>query len=197
MNFSFSLLLWPSGQLRSTKLAQLLFALCLFFALPGLSSQDASQGANLKRSFGGVALGESLEQVKEALGSSPYFLYNSNIPVLDIPGRKETLLEVGGSGWIKTGQFQFTGDQLTSINLVLAENWLSYEEVYQKLLANYGNPKRFSPQRALWENDQTLITLEKNLYYKIIDKSSLELPAESTGTHSFLEINRDAFLNEF
>jgi hypothetical protein len=73
-----------------------------------------------------------------------------------------------------------------------------YYSMFTTLTKKYGEPDSLNPQKAVWKNEQTTLSLEKPLTIKYIDNELFD----STQNYSNLpktgtEITREMFLDEF
>ena len=195
----------------------LLLVLCLNLP-PLLLSQESSQAAvpkqDLKRSFIGIELGQTMEQFRQQISKKEnkdedtlpdgyyHFLYDQYLS--EIEEGRQTLIEVQGNGFVDKGLFQFvvlgedSEPKLVAITIFLDSQWSSYDQIFGKLKDNYGNPNQLSPQQSIWQNDQTIIRLEKQLRYKILDKMYLDqLKAKQQKVFDLHEYRYEQFLEKF
>ncbi len=183
-----------------------------------LISQEPSQtvvtSQDLKRSFIGIELGQTIEQFRKQISRKEnknddtlpdgyyHFLYDEYLS--EIEEGRQTLIEVQGNGFVDKGLFQFvvSGEdsepKLVAITIFLDLQWSSYDQIFRKLAQNYGNPNQLSPQRSVWQNQQTMVMLEKQLRYKILDKMYLdELKAKQQEELDLYEYRYNEFLEKF
>ncbi len=190
-------------------------ALLLALVSPGvLAAQE------LKRSFIGIELGQTIDEFRSQVSNREaeptrqldstlpesyyYFLYDLYLSEIEEGGKQETLVEVKGNGYVDKGVFQFaasggeTKPRLVAITIFLNPRWSSYDQIFQKLTQDYGNPLQLNPQRSIWRNEQTVVSLEKQLRYKIIDKEYLdELRARNQEDYDIYRYNYEEFLKKF
>lgn len=153
-------------------------------------------GSPLKREFAGLTLGQDISEVREVLLESRYFLYPNSESEIVLPNRVESILEVEGSGFVSKLLLQFEDEKISAITVLLDVRWTSYQELFDRLRGSYGNPVFLSPHRCLWEDEQTVLLLEKNLRYKLMNRIRSG-EAEEAEESSLMEKNRQAFLDEF
>ncbi|WGK70056.1 hypothetical protein P0082_04130 [Candidatus Haliotispira prima] len=187
---------------------------------PGAERDSSEQNSkSLKRDFIGIELGQTVDEFRRQIsrrenkdvqsgGALPesyyYFLYDLYVSEIEDGGKPETLVEVFGNGFVDKGLFQFavSGEdsepKLIAITVFLDPQWSSYDGLFQKLSQDYGGPKQLNPQRSIWGDDQTVVTLEKQLRYKIIDKGYLdELRARSQEEFDLYQHSYEEFLKKF
>ena len=176
---------WIFAVLRTVLLG---WAFLLFVGFPAFAQEEMQVTSGLKRNFIGIELGQTIAEFREQVSESenmpyPYFLYDLYNSEIQEGGKQETLLEVQGSGFIEKGVFQFAAlntDEpvLISITIFFNSQWSSYQQLFQKFYKDYGNPERLSPNRSIWQDEQTFVSLEKQQddrpRYKIVDRRYLD-----------------------
>ena len=185
----------------------------------GGNSKRLKNSKNLKRSFIGIELGQTIAVSRKESGDMPegypYFLYDLYALEIQEGGGQETLWEVQGSGFVEKGVFQFgrfgaetggetRGDEpvLISITIFLDAQWSSYQQLFQKFYQDYGDPLRLSPSRSIWQDEETFVSLEKQVderpRYKIVDRRYLDGLRAETQENSGLDQQRyEEFLQKF
>lgn len=155
--------------------------------------------APLPIGFEELTLGLSLDELKEALQRSGYFYYRGDPDVSLLERENRTLVEAEGAGYISSGEFQFTEDErLFIIALHMDPELIDYFSLYTTFTSKYGDPDDLSPERAIWENDQVRISLERPLSVRYIDQASFsELLEEREALKSYARIGREEFLSRF
>lgn len=152
----------------------------------------------LPTSFRGIALGMDLESVKENLMADSIFGYRGDrdISLLTVPNRSS--IETLGSSFISRAWFQFYEESLYTISLKLNTDKIDYYSIYSHFVKKYGEPLDINPKRAIWENENTRITIERPLSVKYLDLkifNSLLDTAQIEKTKS--EQNRENFIKTF
>lgn len=152
----------------------------------------------LPTSFRGIALGMDLESVKENLMADTIFGYRGDrdISLLTVPNRSS--IETLGSSFISRAWFQFYEESLYTISLKLNTDKIDYYSIYSHFVKKYGEPLDINPKRAIWENENTRITIERPLSVKYLDLkifNSLLDTAQIEKTKS--EQNRENFIKTF
>lgn len=169
-----------------------------------LAAQNTSQGVAVPErtaqaipaGYGGYTFGQSLQGVQEQLQSDPMFDYRGPPDVSLVPLDREPLLDVTGTSFIQRGQFQFSGDELYAISLVLNPQLLDYFTVGQALAAQYGEPGELAPGFRIWESEQVQLRLERPLTVKYLDRGVLSrLQRDSQAQQTLQQITREAFLD--
>lgn len=163
------------------------------------SAQEAGPEVEpLPRGFGSVTLGVSLEEARELLQGDRNFNYRGAPDVSLRPFDQETSIESEGRGFMDRGAFLFAEDALYIITLFLDQERLDYFTLYRTLTSNYGDPDSLSPQRAIWENEDTRIVLERPLTVKYIDLETFQARIdEGAMEESLRALSRNNFLEQF
>lgn len=165
-------------------------------------AKDKSEtSASLPDGYGGVTLGMSVETAKKALQQNSEFGYNGDRDVSLLPGENRTLIETDARdfarwSFLEQCWFQFYEDKLYTIMLNLNRKKVDYYSVFSSLCKKYGEPVEFSPERAVWRNDDIQFSLERPLVLKYIDlKTFNSLVQESMVEKTAGEKLRDEFLD--
>lgn len=152
------------------------FLVILFFLLLPhffVVAQNQSQ-SELPKGYGGVTLGMNVDSAKDALKKNSDFGYNGDRDVSLLPGENRVLIETDARVFAKWSfleqcWFQFYQDNLYIITLNLNKSKVDYYSVFRSLCKKYGDPIEFSPERAVWANEQVQLSLERPLALKYID----------------------------
>lgn len=174
--------------------------ICVFSFAQSASKSNVKSGA-LPKGYGGVELGMSVESAKDALKKNTAFGYNGDRDVSLLPGENRTLIETDARdfarwSYLEQCWFQFYEDKLYVIMLNLNRKKVDYYSVFSSLCKKYGDPVEFSPERAVWKNDDIQMSLERPLVLKYIDlKTFNSLLEESRVEKTAGEKLRDDFLD--
>ena len=177
---------------------------CTFvFAQSGSQSgaRAGSQSGDLPKGYGGIELGMNVDETKKALKANGDFGYNGDRDVSLLPGENRILIETDARdfarwSFLEQCWFQFYKDKLYVIILNLNKKKVDYYSVFSSLCKKYGDPVEFSPERAVWKNDDVQFSLERPLVLKYIDlKTFNSLIDESLVENSEKEKLRDEFLD--
>lgn len=190
--------------------ATLFVALLALTAAGGAASaQDAIAGpaaamaapageTAVPRSFRGIELGMSMDEVKAALASDGLFAYRGDPDVSLLPRPDESLIEVSGVSFVRRAFFQFYGGKLFVMIFALNEREMDHYSVFTTLSAKYGKPDALSPSESVWEDGATRLSVERPLAVKYIDLATFnELKAAGSAERSYEEILRSDFLGGF
>jgi len=114
-----------------------------------------------------IKLGMSMDQVKALLQKSGDFIQKKEEVLITRLEPDTKIISVEGVGFIIYAYFHFENDKLFQIFLKISDSKIGYYFLLRKLTSKFGNPKKFNPKKAIWENDNTRIILEKpcNLKY--------------------------------
>jgi len=174
----------------------ILIALLFLFFLQYTAAQTES--TPVPRSYHGISLGMAAEEVKDMLSRDSWFNYRGEPDVSLLERPRASLIDAGGSLFIKRGLFQFENDVLSAILLELNPETIDWFTVYTTLEERYGNPVDLNPQKAWWEDGNTRLALERPLTVKYLDLGVFEAARdEESDRAAWREKARDEFLNEF
>jgi len=179
------------------KLIRTLLVISVFCIPFFLLAQDATK---IPSGYGGVELGMSVDDVKDALKKNSDFGYLGDRDVSLLPGENRVLIETDTSynypnSFLKRCWFQFYEDKLYIMTINLNQERVDHYTIYSNLLKKYGEPSSFSPERAVWKNDKVSMSLERPLTLKYMDlevfnKLQDEIRVEQSATEQL----RDMFL---
>jgi len=152
----------------------------------------------LPRQFREISLGMELDNLKDALLKDKLFNFRGDRDVSFIPAREESLVETTGSSFVRRAFFQLRDGVLFIMSLTLDTGLLDYYSMFTNLVEKYGQPSSLDPKEAVWETEDTRITLERPLTIKYIDKKVLDdIISESALIQSRRVSERQEFLDEF
>lgn len=191
--------------------------LCIFFvvvclALPFFAQEDASADTTqqtetrqkkkpdlLPKGYGGITLGMSVDEVKDALKKNHEFGYRGDRDVSLSPSDGQTLIETDATyapfSYFERCWFQFSDDKLYIITINLNQEKIDHYSIFSKLCAKYGGPNQLSPRKSQWNDDDVMMSLERPLALKYIDAKVFNEKQDAAGVEKTIgEQNRDAFL---
>lgn len=169
--------------------------LAIFMIPAGLWAQDDNA---LPRQFRQIALGMSLESLKEALLDDDLFSFRGDRDVSFIPNREESLVETTGPSFVKRAFFQLRDGSLFIMAFALNTGMMDHYSMFTELTEKYGQPSFLNPREAIWETEETRIALERPLTIKYIDRVVFDdIISESDLKESRRVRQRQEFLNEF
>lgn len=167
-------------------------------AFTDADSSSLEDAPVLKRGFRGVFLGDDVDTVKEKLEKDTLFFYRDSIDVSMNPDRDDIIIETKAWKYITSAHYQFYKGRLALIVLEMDTEILDYFGMYRTLSEKYGEPFFFSPSVVKWQDDSTIIVLERPLTVKYIDKKTdEEIRQGGQILKSTEDVARDAFLKEF
>ena len=143
-----------------------------------------------------VHLGMTFEATKSALLMYPVFGYRGDRDVSILPGFDRLLIETVGDGYLDRCWFQFYENKLYTISININTRQMDYYSVFRTLCQKYGSPRSFSPEKAVWEDENVIMSLEKPLCIKYSDVKVLnEIEDRSFIEESTAEKLREDFLD--
>ena len=150
------------------------------------------------RQFRELVLGMDLNDLKLALQRDFLFTFRGDRDVSIIPIRDETLVETTGSSYIRRAFFQLTGGKVFIMAFSLDTRIMDHYSVYTSLVKKYGEPDYLDPSEAVWESEDTRLSIERPLTVKYIDKTIFNDLVEESNARQSMELSlREDFLNEF
>lgn len=150
------------------------------------------------RQFRGLFLGQGLDELKKALAGDGYFSFRGDRDVSLLPAREETLVESTGLSYIRRAFFQLSGGAVYIMSFSLDTRVMDHYSVYTSFVRKYGLPGALSPGEAVWETEETRVSIERPLTIKYIDKKVFDrLVEESRAAENYEMLAREEFLNEF
>lgn len=179
---------------------KLFCALFLLFSIFGFS-QDSTADKNsanqpLPNGYSTVKLGMTVEETKSALLRAPDFGYRGDRDVSLLPGENRQLIETTGGSFLDNCWFQFYENSLYIISVNVNQEFMDYYSIFSTLCKKYGNPKYLDPEKATWEDENVILSLEKPLCLKYTDaKISKELLEKSEAQQATIEYLRQGFLD--
>ena len=172
----------------------------LFLQQAVVRAQDVSQedGGVLPRQFRQLALGMSLDDLKENLIKDGLFNFRGDRDVSFLPVREQTLVETTGSSFIKRAFFQLRDGEVFIMAFTMNTEIMDHYSVFTQFIEKYGEPSYLDPKMAVWETDETRIAIERPLTVKYIDKNVFDDIVNESGLVESGQVRqRQEFLNEF
>ena len=152
----------------------------------------------LSRQFRKLQLGMGLEELKEALASDGLFEFRGDRDISFLAAKEENLVETTGLSFIRRAFFQLRNNKVFIMAFSLDTQRMDHYSVFVSLIKKYGEPVKLNPNEAVWENEETRISLERPLTIKYIDMSMFkEIIGNSSAEESREVFLRQVFLNEF
>ena len=189
------------------------FAVLLLFPLFVTAQEDSEADAEssmsaesptaeteqpLPRQFRELVLGMSLDDLKDALTKDGYFNFRGERDVSFLPVREQSLVETTGTSFIRRAFFQLRDASVFIMSFTLNTSIIDYFSVFTRFVEKYGKPSWLDPRAAVWETDETRISIERPLTVKYIDKIVFDDIVSESGLveSGQVQMRRD-FLNEF
>ncbi|MDR1894509.1 MAG: hypothetical protein LBQ61_07485 [Spirochaetales bacterium] len=168
---------------------------CLLLLFPPAPAFGQETGP---RGFRNLLLGMSLEAVKEELQRDPWFFFRGDPDVSLLLAPNESLIDCRGSGYIRRAAFQFDQGRLFIITLMIDSRRSDYYSLFLTLQERFGEFESLSPDKVVWDDGQTRLTLERPLTVKYIDRAVFDRKlAEARAGADLLEQSHRDFLNQF
>jgi len=153
---------------------------------------------DVPREFRGMFLGMDLNELKTALTKDTLFTFRGDRDVSFIPVREETLVETTGMSFIRRAFFQLTEGKVFIMAFSLDTRLVDHYSVYTSLVSRYGEPLYLNPSEAVWESEDTRLSIERPLTVKYLDKQVFgDLIAESRTRENLQHFMREEFLGDF
>ncbi|MDR1107499.1 MAG: hypothetical protein LBL19_00525 [Spirochaetaceae bacterium] len=161
-------------------------------------AEAVAEAANLPRTFREISLGMDLEALKQALERDGLFYFRGDRDVSFLPAGEQNLLETTGFSFIRRAFFQLRRGELFVMAFSLDPALIDHYSVFTGFVKKYGEPRSLDPRQALWESEDTRITIERPLTVKYIDKKIFaEIMGESAAKEGAEVFLREEFLDGF
>jgi hypothetical protein len=152
----------------------------------------------LPRQYRELALGMSLDELKQALADDGLFAFRGDRDVSFLPVKEENLVETTGLSYIRRAFFQLREGKVFIMAFSLDPEKVDHYSVFTQFREKYGDPSSLNPQEAVWETDETRVSVERPLTVKYIDMTVFnQIIGESKTEKSNRVLQREQFLNEF
>ena len=143
-----------------------------------------------------VQLGMTLEETQTALIRDPDFGYRGERDVSFLPGENRQIIETKGGSFLDNCWFQFYDDYLYIISINVNQEFMDYYSIFSTLCKKYGNPIYLDPEKATWEDEDVILSLEKPLCLKYTDaKISGQILEQAEVQQATIEYLRQGFLD--
>jgi hypothetical protein len=163
----------------------------------GTAANELSATA-LPRKFRELSLGMSLDDLKANLTNDNYFTFRGDRDVSFLPVRNQSLVETTGASFIKRAFFQLRDEAVFIMAFSLNTEIIDHYSVFTQLVEKYGQPSYLDPSTAVWETDETRISIERPLTVKYIDKKVFTDIINESGLIESGQVKlRQDFLNDF
>lgn len=156
---------------------------------------------SLPTGYKDIQFGMSVDDVKDALKADASFGYRGDRDVSLSKTENQTLIETDAeryapNSFLTRCWFQFYDDALCTITLNLRRSKIDYHTVFSTLTQKYGEPTNLSPNRAEWRDDNVIMSLEKPLTLKYVDKQVFDdKQSSSKSARSADEQSKEDFLD--
>jgi hypothetical protein len=175
--------------------------LTLFFLISAVWAQNVSvdeESNALPRQFRQLSLGMSLDDLKNALIDDNFFNFRGDRDVSFLPIRQQSLVETTGTSFIRRAFFQLRDDVVFIMSFSLNTQMIDHYSVFTQFVERYGQPSSLDPRAAIWETEQTRISIERPLTVKYIDKIVFDDILNESGLIESNQVRRrQEFLDEF
>jgi hypothetical protein len=147
-----------------------------------------------------------LEDLKGVLQKDPLFLFRGDRDVSFVPSSVrsgamedvQNLVETTGPSFIRRAFFQLRDGKLFLMAYALHTGLVDHYSVFTGLREKYGEPSRLDPREAVWETEDTRVSLERPLTVKYLDlRVFRDLVGESALVESGEVRRRQEFLDGF
>ncbi|WP_385990664.1 hypothetical protein [Treponema lecithinolyticum] len=155
----------------------------------------AENPKTLPQSYRSIKLGMSVEETKKALKADSLFGYRGERDVSLLPGENRMLIETSSDGYLERCWFQFYEDKLYTIILNFNPEKMDFYSIFNRLLSKYGEPENLSPEIVRWQDERVLLSLERPISVKYIDREVFDKLADmSRVEQTVFENIRDGIL---
>jgi hypothetical protein len=159
---------------------------------------EAREPAELPRRFRELNLGMSLDELKNSLIRDGLFRFRGDRDVSFLPAREQSLVETTGPSFIRRAFFQLRDGAVFIMAFSLNADLIDHYSVFTGLAEKYGEPSYLDPKQAVWENEDTRLSIERPLTVKYIDKRVFNDIIDEAALIESGEMRlREEFLHEF
>ena len=152
----------------------------------------------LPRQYRGLSLGMQLDDLKTALTGDSLFSFRGDRDVSFLPVREETLVETTGLSYVRRAYFQIADGAVYIMSFSLDTRLMDHYSVFTAFVKKYGFPAALNPGEAVWETDETRVSIERPLTVKYLDKAVFNRLVENSRAGEQQEVfAREEFLNDF
>lgn len=191
------------GDFNRIATTTLLVILLTLPALGTLQGQDAGTNQTipenlLLRGFDSIRLGMVYDDALSALETSSYIHFRGPRDVSLRPLGDDPIISAPGQAFLQEVVLQFSEGVLFSISLVVDPQEFDYGTFYRIFNQRYGNPHDLNPRRAVWQDEQTRISIEKPLTVQFLDLGAFRRMQEDSMIQDSAErFSKTLFLDEF
>ena len=165
---------------------------------PPRSSLAPEEPEEIPRQFRELFLGQTMDALQSALVRDGLFRFRGERDVSFLPVRDEALVETTGLSFVSRAYFQLSDGAVYIMSFTLDTRLMDHYSVYTSFVRKYGEPLSLSPGEAVWESDNTRVSIERPLTVKYIDKTVFNRLIEEAGAVERREyIAREEFLADF
>ena len=162
---------------------------------PSLAPENPEE---VPRRFRELFLGMDLDELKQALIVDDIFSFRGDRDVSFLPVYEETIIETTGLSFVRRALFQLQEELVYIMSFSLNARLVDHYSVYTSLVRRYGEPLSLNPHEAVWESEETRLSLERPLTVKYLDKTVFDnLLEESRLRENQGLILREEFLRGF
>jgi hypothetical protein len=176
--------------------------MAVFLLAASVWAQDTAEGTvdenTLPRQFRQLSLGMTLDDLKAALLLDNLFHFRGDRDVSFLPVREQSLVETTGSSFIRRAFFQLRDGLVFIMAFTLNTEIIDHYSIFTQFVDRYGQPVYLDPRMAIWETEETRISIERPLTVKYIDRVVFNDIINESGLIESGQVRmRQEFLNEF
>jgi hypothetical protein len=159
---------------------------------------EPESDGGLPREFHGIGLGMDLTDLKAVLEKNGLFDFRGDRDVSYLPSKAENLVETTGRSFVRRAFFQLREDALFIMGYMMNTALVDHYSIYTTFVKKYGEPVSLNPHEAVWENEDTRVSIERPLTVKYIDKKIFNGIIEESKLSGAVELElRREFLDDF
>jgi len=136
-------------------------------------SNQPAQSNPLPRNYKDFYLGMSIDEFLGLIKTVNYLYYEGELDVT-LYEQEKSLFKASVPPLIRKLVFYFFDKTLVLMTFYYDSKYVNLFERYKELSAKYGDPTLVDSKRFVWQDDKTLIILERTYRLKVIDKAFLD-----------------------
>ncbi|MCX8058530.1 MAG: hypothetical protein N3A58_03850 [Spirochaetes bacterium] len=160
-------------------------------------NNQKSEENKLPRNYKDFYLGMKLTDFINLIEKVDYLLYEGKIDV-SLYEVDKNLFKASVPPYIRKLIFFFYKEILSLFTFYYDNKYVNFFSRYKSLCEKYGNPNQMDSERFIWEDESTIIILERTNILKVIDKNFINnIQNEYKNIENLIKISMDQAFDNF